>query len=302
MNLQIILGRYCRLKFKSKIFQRAIYALSVIFFATLLGCTETAQLEINKSANLQDLEKIASAFSANTNSISPLKIHGDGLVEYLDDGKLKKESLARVDMILYPKNLMYVSADHTLQNKALRFGTTEQEFWCWARISKVNEYYSGNISQITSDCVMPFGLSPRVIYEALGFVDLQSQLKKANLSFAGNNGVVSVLAQGAIERRYFIDLRNSNIVRIEYFDKHGFLNLVVVMDGYETFPRYSTCAIPSKLTIIPQNNSASISINIKNARESNLPNRKLGRIFSRPKPIGAKKVLRMNDSCEFEIE
>ncbi len=234
--------------------------------------------------------------------IVPLQIHGDGVVEYLDkNNKHKKEQLTRVDIVLYPQERVYFTSNHILKSRVFRFGLTDKDFWCWLRFSDVDDYYWADKKQLKSNCAIPMGFSPDMIYESLGFIDLDGGSHNIELSSDKRYEIVSVASDSRrILRRYFIDTEKSCIVKIEYLNEKQQPYLISEMSDFRIFNSYAHRSLPRKIKITANNAEVSFTITIKNAKQARLSDSRVKKLFSRPKPSKNTKVYRIDEDCNFE--
>ncbi len=302
-NSQTILAKYCKSKFQSRKSLFVFAFLCVVFSVAITGCNSNSIPASEKRDAANSKDYISDVLNSKFKLVIPLQVYGDGIVEYLDrDNTPKKEQLSRVDIVLYPQERMYFTSSHILKSKAFRFGLTDDEFWCWARFSKVDDYYWADKKQLTSNCAIPMGFSPDMIYESLGFVDLEGANTNLSISPSKRYEVVSVLSNSKerVLRKYFIDIEKSQIVKIVYLDKMQKPYLISEMGDFRIFKNYAHRSLPRKIKIIVKNAQMSFFIRVKDARRPTFSKSKLQKLFSRPKPDKNTKVYRLDDDCNFE--
>lgn len=301
MSLQKILAQYYKLRSMKRTINCVV--LLLLSFLFLVGCNEPAMLDATAGKHFGSLDEISKEFLQKQNNIQPLRAVGDGSIEFVDkNGKRSKEGLTKVNIFLSPPDRMYVSIDHLLQSKAIRFGATGREFWCWIKFSEMNDYYWGEQGLLAQNCIMPYGLRPEVVYESLGFVDIQSQMNHSELSFNGRNSVVSVKnGDGKTIKNYTLDPSGSQVVRIDYFGEFRSPFLITEMKNFKKFSNYGNYYLPGKIVLASQDGRMVLNFNMKKVEPVNHPT-KLEKLFIRPSPRGAKNIFRMNSSCEFVMQ
>lgn len=272
----------------------------IILLFSLLGCQQPGANTSLLARPFNSTQQLEDHFLVKQNAVVPFRARGKGRIEFIENsGKLKKEQLEKVDIFYQPQEKLYVNFDHFLQKKAIRFGSTSTEFWCWVKMSEINDYYYGSCDSLTLNCPLPYGLSPESIMEAFGVLQLKS-VKSADLSHEDAYEILTISDQfGRPAKKYFIDVYDRNLKRIEHFDKQGDIAVIFSMNNYRLVSDGFNLYIPGNITINSLQNNVTIYIDIDKIENLQVDETRSQKLFGRPQPVGAKNIFWLSSDCNF---
>lgn len=280
-----------------------LFCLIVIAAVTavmIAGCVPEQELSGQISPPFQDTAALTDYFQSRQSSLVPLHASGDGYIEYRNDsGKISREGIIRYDLLFAPADRVYVSADHLLQKRAVRFGSDGSEFWAWIRLPEKNEYFWGDQDLFTNRCRMPFALRPDVIMDAFGVADLRTLIIQEQLEYENGSYVFTLkdIEDNPVKKYYLT--HDGKVKAVDYFDADQNKYLVLKLDYYKFFSNYSSIELPAKIDIISLSGDYKIVMQLKNVKPFAASSVKARKIFSRPQPVGTTAIYHLNRDCRF---
>lgn len=211
-----------------------LIGLLLLSVAVICGC----QVPSNKVKTLvpgkDTLEEAVVALQGRTNALKPTEINGTCKLEYVDeDGNWRGGAMA-FDMKLWlePPYNLHMQISVTLGPQGMVFlGTNQEAFWLSIK-PEVNTYWYGYWSDMPD--VAEMELNPWVVSESLGVI-LFAQNETWELT---NREGVDVLtctesSSGQMTKRLYVDTRQYQPTKIEYFDTVGDVAVVARMGYYK---------------------------------------------------------------------
>lgn len=211
---------------------------------------------------------------------------------YLDDKNKRRESNLPMKIWLEPPHNVSMLGQATFGPKGvILMGSNKEEFWLSIR-PDINSYWWGKWSEVAG--TEQLQISPRVVLEALGLLDLGSP----DRWFLSNSGAYDVLSlvddRGAILRRLHLYTCDYLPRKIEYFDRFGELLVLVQLADYEVLA--GEFQIPTRIQIsnfTGDELTDYVKLKIKGALQRNFSEKQRDRLFVRPIPRGYDKVHRV---------
>ena len=213
-------------------------------------------------------------------------------IGYLDDKKKRRERPLPLKIWLEPPHNVFMRGQATPGPRGvISMGSNQGEFWLSIR-PDLNSYWWGKWSEV--DGAEQLQISPQVVLEALGLLDLGSP----DSWFLSNSGAYDVLSlvddRGGILRRLHIDACDYLLRKIEYFDRFGDVLVLVELADYKVLA--GRFEVPTQIQI---SNFAGeeltdwIKLTLKGAQEREFSEQQRDRLFVRPTPTNYDKVHRV---------
>lgn len=281
-------------------FAKLLLCLIMFVVPMVTGCFPEQQLDGQPAAPFSDVGAMSDFFQKRHSNLSPLHATGDGFIEYQNNsGKTLREGIIRYDLLFVPTDKVYLSADHLLQKKVMRFGSDGSEFWAWLRLPEKSEYFWGDQELLTNRCRMPFALRPDVIMDAFGVADLNSLMLSDKLQYANGSYYFTLDdIEGKPVKRYYLT-NDGKVKLVEYFDESGKVYLTLDLEYYKFFSNYKKVQLPAKIELKSLTGDYRIVIQIKNVKPFKATPQRVQKVFSRPSPTGNINIYRLNSDCRF---
>jgi len=237
-------------------------------------------------------------------SATPLKANGQCRLVYHDEkGKLQKENFP-IKLWVSPPHDVYMQGDVAFDPKAIILGANKTEFWLTIRPDRISTYWWGKWAEQSRLANLP--LSPRILLEALGVVDIQPA---ANYSLQ-NRGPYDILTQTddnkSPVKKIYAHTCDYLVRKIEYCGEDGCIVAVAELENYHkiaegfSVPRLITVTSPTD----HQKNAAlnSVRIELRSPKPTELGDRQRKLIFSRPRAHGFQHEFVIIDGKPVELQ
>jgi len=212
----------------------------------------------------------------------PMRIHGQCLLGFVDEKGKRREYNLPVNLWIDPPFDFYMQGQAAFGPQGLIFlGSNEREFWLSIK-PDINTYWWGYWDEMAANPSMQ--ISPRVVMEALGILDL-GEASRWRLENRDGHDILSYLGpDDSINKRVFVNPCNNEVQKIEYFDVYGEARVVVDLGEYEVFvPGFS---VPRLIQIANYEGGELtdwIKLTIQSVRQEDFSEKLRERLFTRHK-------------------
>jgi len=241
-------------------------------------------------------DEAIAALNARREKIAPIRASGQCLLRYYLDDKQHKENFP-VKIWTSPPAEIYLQGDVAFDATGMVLGSNADEFWFWLKPKEICSFWWGKWSQ--ADQWETFALSPQVLLEAFGAVDLPAG------DWSLTHGRYDILwlhnDQGVLLKRVFIGPCDYVVAKIEYFGSAGQITATAEFSGYKKIA--DGFFVPNNIKIIApagdgKENSALFSLASVNPAQ--LTEQQRQRLFVRPIPRGFEHIFRIVDGKAVE--
>lgn len=262
----------------------------------LAGCQPAAvdtagDLTCPGKASVEEAVRVLALQKLN---VRPFESAADCTVSWREaDGREKDENVPG-KLIFVPPDKIYFGGSKFGE---VRFGTNETQFWL--RVKPELDTYWWGLKAQAAQCRESLLLNPSDIAEAFGIVDVSSDWQ---LSHRGNYDILDLFEDGRRKKRVYVNTCEYRIEQIEYFDADELKKVAVELGDYTTGE--TGIVVPSRIWVGYFDREgleeSSVEIRLKHIRY--LPPEKQGaKLFVRPDRDGYEHVLKLGESCEFEL-
>ena len=270
------------------------FALAIL---TLTGCAPQIQKPMRVCPSAESATDLLSLLSSRLQNAVPFKANGQCSLQYYDEGKPHKENFP-VKLWVNPPVEIYLQGDIAFNAKGLVLGSNEIEFWLSIRPKEVSGYWWGQWSEAGG--VEGLVISPKVLLEALGVVTL-SEEDNWYLSSESGFDVLEERQGNAVIKKIYIDSRDCQIKRVEYFGNSSKALLVTELSKYEKVAEgFSVPTIIEMVKCSKAGKEDFVRINLKSVKSVDFSEKLRNLLFARPEPQGFKNVYKIIDGNMIE--
>ncbi|MFC1738806.1 hypothetical protein ACFL1G_07155 [Planctomycetota bacterium] len=284
--------------------------ISYLFFsaflfaaAAIVGCGPKLKIKMpqrlcrGKKTVAESLDSV----NAKVPKVTPIRAHGQCLLEYPVDGKKKKEHFP-VKIWANPPTEFYMQGDVAFDPTGVIVGSNESEFWLSIRPKEISGYWWGQ----WADGNQTEGLiiSPRMLLEVIGIAPFEQEGSYQDWTLA-NEGAFDVLTKrdidGKVLKKVYVYCCDYSIRKIEYFDFYGEVAAVVRLGDFSQVAE--GFAAPRQINIESGKNTedvVEISFKLSSIVPSEFSERQQRRLFTPPPPKRFKNIYRIIDGRAIE--
>ncbi len=195
------------------------------------GCQGRIEEPARDCAGKETVEDAIEALSANTGIEGPVRGSGHTRLVFFDEDNQRHRENFQIRLWMEPPDHIYLQGEIVFSPRALLLGSNSEEFWFWVK-PEISTYWWGQWDQVEHIQQLP--VSPRVIFEAVGFAGLTEADEHENWSLhqQGPHDVLTLSRQGRVVKKVYIDKCDYTPERIEYFGKDRQLIAVTELDRY----------------------------------------------------------------------
>jgi hypothetical protein len=181
----------------------------------------------------------------------PVWANGRAVLTYHVPDKRKPERHSLVIELRFdPPARILLQGSVTAVPKAVILGSNEEGFWLALRPKEISSYYIGRWQDVRD--FEGLVMSPRVVLEAVGIVNLPGTEPNPALWKLENKGPYDILTQrdesGRPVRRLYVYACDYTVHKIEYFDRRGKVVAVAQLRGYKTVEK--AFAVPTQINVV----------------------------------------------------
>jgi hypothetical protein len=233
------------------------------------------------------VEEALQTLTARAQSAVPVWANGRAALTYHVPDRKKPERHS-LDIVLRfePPAQVYLQGNVTAVPKAVILGSNEEEFWLALRPKEISSYYIGRWQDVRD--FEGLVISPRVVLEAVGIVNMPGTEPDPALWRLENKGPYDILTQrdesGRPARRLHVYACDYTVHEIEYFDRQGKVVAVAQLSGYE--PVEKGFSVPTQINVVstrPDGRKDSVAMDLSSPRTKAF-NEKQRQSFFRPPP------------------
>ncbi len=236
--------------FRNSDFGFGILILWVVGLGTLVvgGCvTRPPKPKLQVCPGKATVDEALQTLTARAQSAVPVWASGHAVLTYHAPDKKKPERHSLTIVLRFePPARIYLQGSVTAVPKAVILGSNEEEFWLALRPKEISSYYIGRWQDVRD--FEGLVMSPRVVLEAVGIVNVPGTEPNPALWKLENKGPYDILTQrdesGRPVRRLHVYACDYSVREIEYFDRRGKVVAVAQLDGYE--PVVPTFQVPTR--------------------------------------------------------
>jgi hypothetical protein len=204
--------------------------------------------------------------TARAQSAVPVWATGDAILAYHAPDKKKPERHSLNIVLRFdPPARVYLQGSVTAIPKAVILGSNEQEFWLALKPKEISSFYIGRWQDVRD--FEGLVMSPRVVLEAVGILNLPGTEPNPALWKLENKGPYDILTQrdesGRPVRRLHVYACDYTVREIEYFDRRGKVVAVARLDGYK--PLEKGFSVPTRISVVstrPDGRKDSVAMNL----------------------------------------
>ncbi|MCL5282373.1 MAG: hypothetical protein M1376_21000 [Planctomycetes bacterium] len=227
---------------------------SVLLFllALLGGCVTQPQRQgLVVCPGKATAEEALQTLTARAQGAVPVWATGRAVLTYHAPDKKKPERHS-LDLVFRfdPPARVYLQGSVTAIPRAVILGSNEKEFWLALKPKEISSYYIGRWQDVRD--FEGLVMSPRVVLEAVGIVNLPGTEPNPALWKLENKGPYDILTQrdesGHPVRRLHVYACDYTVREIEYFDRRGKVVAVARLDGYK--PLEKGFSVPTQISVV----------------------------------------------------
>ena len=191
------------------------------------------------------------ALTARAQSAVPVWANGRAVLSYHAPDKKKPERHSLNIILRFdPPARILLQGSVTAIERAVILGSNEEEFWLALRPKEISSYYIGRWQDVRD--FEGLVMSPRIVLEAVGIVNLPGTEPNPALWKLENKGPYDILTQrdesGRPVRRLHVYACDYTVHEIEYFDRRGKVVAVARLDGYK--PLEKGFSVPTQINVV----------------------------------------------------
>jgi hypothetical protein len=271
------------------------FALAILI---LTGCAPQIQRPMRVCPRAESAADLLSLLSSRSQNAVSFKANGQCCLQYYDQGKPHKESFP-VKLWVNPLAEVYLQGDIAFDAKGLVLGSNEREFWLSIRPKEINTYWWGQWPEAAG--IEGLVISPKVVLEALGLGVGGEEDNNWYLSSKNGFDILTSRKDGVVMKKIYIDRRNCQVKRVEYFGDSSEALLVTELSKYEEVS--DGFSVPTIIEMVRHSKDGkedSVRIDLKSLKSAGLSEKLRNLIFTRPKPQGFKHVYKIIDGNMIE--
>ncbi len=265
-------------------------AAAILFF---IGCAEQIKKPLRVCPGKETVPDALSTLRLHFQNAVPLKANGQCLLEYLAEGKRRKENFP-VQIWLNPPAGIYMQGDVAFNPRGIILGSNENEFWLAIRLKEIDSCWLGSWEQ--SNYVDGLIIDPRIVLEALGVIAVDVDETGAQNWSLSKEGAFDVLTgsdyKTGIIKKIYIDNCDYSVRKIQYFYMSGKCELTAELDRY----KYVTekFFVPGRIKIVRYGENPKdvtiIAVNLSSVKSVLLSAKQHEFLFNQPNEKGFKHV------------
>jgi hypothetical protein len=240
--------------FRISAFGSAISILWVVSLGTLVvgGCvTQPQKPKLPICPGKATVHEALQTLTARARSAVPVWARGNAVLTYHAPDRKKPERHSLTILLRFdPPARIYLQGSVTAIERAVILGSNEQEFWLALRPKEISSYYIGRWQDVRD--FEGLVMSPRVVLEAVGIVNLPGTEPNPALWKLENKGPYDILTQrdesGRPVRRLHVYACDYTVHQIEYFDRRGKVVAVAQLSDYKPVEKGFT--VPTRINVV----------------------------------------------------
>jgi hypothetical protein len=248
-----------------------ISALWAVCLGILLlgGCAAQPQRKLEICPGKATAAEALETLKARAHDAVPVWANGHAVLTYHAPDKKKPEKHG-LDLVLRfePPAGIFLQGSVT-GIKAVILGSNEEEFWLALRPKEISSYYIGRWQDVRD--FEGLVMSPRLVLEAIGMVDVPGMEINPALWKLENKGPYDILTQrdesGQPVRRLHVYACDYTVREIEYFNRHGKVVAVAQLGDYK--PVGQDFSVPTQINVVstrPDGRKDSVVMEISSPR------------------------------------
>ncbi len=229
------------------------FSTSFLLLALLGGCvTQPQRQRLVVCPGKATAAEALQTLTARAQSAVPVWASGHAILAYYVPDRKKPERhslnlLLRFD----PPARVYLQGSVTAVERAVILGSNEEEFWLALKPKEISSFYLGRWQDVRD--FEGLVMSPRVVLEAVGIVNVPGTEPNPALWKLENRGPYDILTQrdesGHPVRRLHVYACDYTVREIEYFDRRGKVVAVAQLDGYKPVEK-TLFSVPTQISVV----------------------------------------------------
>ncbi len=227
--------------------------------------------------------------TARAQSAVPVWASGRAVLSYHAPDKKKPERHSLTILLRFdPPARIYLQGSVTAVEKAVILGSNEEQFWLALRPKEISSYYIGRWQDVRD--FEGLVMSPRIVLEAVGIVNLPGTEPNPALWKLENKGPYDILTQrdesGRPVRRLHVYACDYTVHKIEYFDRRGKVIAVAQLSEYQ--PVEKSLSVPTRIDVMstrPDGRKDSVVMELSSVRTKPFNEKQRQLLFQPPRDV-----------------
>jgi hypothetical protein len=265
-----------------------ISALWAVGLGILLvgGCVTQPQRKLQICPGKATVDEALQTLTARAQNAVPVWANGRAVLTYHAPDKKKPERHS-LELVLRfdPPARVFLQGSVTAIPRAVILGSNEEEFWLALRPKEISSYYLGRWQDVGD--FEGLVMSPRVVLEAIGMVNVPGAEPNPALWRLENKGPYDILTQrdenGRPVRRLHVYACDYTVHEIEYFDRRGKVVAVAQLGDYK--PVVKGFSVPTQINVVstrPDGRKDSVVMDIRSPSTKAFTEEQRRQIFHPP--------------------
>jgi hypothetical protein len=265
------------------------FRISALWAAVLLlgGCvTQPQKPKLQVCPGKATAAEALQTLTARAQSAVPVWASGRAVLTYHAPDKKKPERHSLTILLRFdPPARLYLQGSVTAVERAVILGSNEEEFWLALRPKEISSYYIGRWQDVRD--FEGLVMSPRVVLEAVGIVNMPGAEPNPALWKLENKGPYDILTQrdesGRPVRRLHVYACDYTVHEIEYFDRRGKVVAVAQLGGYK--PLEKGFSVPTRISVVsarPDGRKDSVVMDLESPKTKPFTEKQRQQIFRPP--------------------